>query len=108
MDASEDLYVNSESFSERFVEVPGFGIVGVDAQGILKNGKRWRWLGLNFAPGEGRKSLLGTYRRWPRTIATDMVRYQNATNTEANEFNKILDSVCLKPNEFVNNGASPR
>jgi hypothetical protein len=108
MDASEDLYVKSESFSERFVEVSGFGIVGIDAQGTLKNGRRWRWLGLNFSPGEGRKSLLGTAWRWPRTIATDMIRYQDATNSEASEFNKILGSVCLKPNEFINNGASPR
>jgi hypothetical protein len=92
IDASEDLCVKSESFLERFVEVSGFGIVGIVAQGILKNGKRW--LGLNFAPGEG-KSLLGTDWRWPRTIATEMIRYENATDTGANEFNKILDSVDL-------------
>jgi len=96
IDASEELYVKSESFSERFVEVSGFGLVGIDARGISKNGRHWRWVGLQYAIGEDGKSLVGTVWHWPRMGATDMIRYDNVTGDEANEFNKIIDSVCLK------------
>ncbi len=96
VDASEELYVKSESFSERFIEMPGFGLVGIDSRGISKNGRRWRWVGLQYASGENGKSLVGTLWHWPRMIATDMIRYENATVDEAREFDHIIDSVCLK------------
>ncbi len=96
VDASEEFYLKSESFSERFVEVSGFGLVGIDARGSSRDGRRWRWVGLQYAFGEGGKSLVGSFRHWPRMTATDMIRYDNATDAEANEFNKIIDSVCLK------------
>jgi hypothetical protein len=97
VDASEDFYLKSESFSERFVEVSGFGLVGIDARGKSKDGRHWRWVGLHYAFGKDRKSLIGSVWHWPRMVATDMIRYDNATDNEANEFNKIVDSVCLRP-----------
>jgi hypothetical protein len=94
VDASEELYALSKSFSERFVEVSGVGLVGIDARGILKNGKHWRWVGLSDAIGADGKSLLGTKLHWPRMGATDMIRYQDATVDEASDFDQIIDSVC--------------
>jgi hypothetical protein len=96
VDASEELYAKSESFSERFVEVAGFGLVGIDARGKFKNGKQWRWVGLIYANGSDGKSLAGTRRHWPRMGATDMIRYQDATVDEASDFDQIIDSVCHK------------
>jgi hypothetical protein len=72
--------LKSESFSERFVEVSGFGLVGIDARGTSKDGRHWRWLGLQYAFGEGGKSLVGSFMHWPRMTATDMIRYDNATD----------------------------
>jgi hypothetical protein len=98
VDASEEFFLKSVSFSERFVEVPGFGLVGIDARGISKDGKHWRWVGLRYALGEGHKSLMGTdpYWRWPRQGATDMVRYDNASEEEATQFDKTIDSACVR------------
>jgi hypothetical protein len=96
VDASEELYLKSESFSERFVEVAGFGLVGIDVTGKFGNGKRWRWLGLIYAQGADGKSLAGTRWHWPLLGATDMIRYQDATVDEANDFDQIIDTVCLK------------
>jgi hypothetical protein len=96
VDASEDFYLNSKSFSERFVDVPGYGIVGIDSRGVSKDGRHWRWVGLKYAMVEGGKSLMGTYWHWPRMGATDMIRYDSATDSEAKEFDLIIDSACLK------------
>jgi hypothetical protein len=96
VDASEELYAKSESFSERFVEVAGFGLVGIDAKGKYRNGKRWRWVGLISANGADGKSLAGTRWHWSRMGATDMIRYQDATVDEASDFDQIIDSVCHK------------
>jgi hypothetical protein len=96
VDASEEFFVESESFSERFVEVSGFGLVGIDAQGLSTSGKHWRWLGLQYAIDQSGKSLVGPVWHWPRMTATDMIRYDNATDAEATEFNKIIDSACLQ------------
>jgi hypothetical protein len=96
VDASEELYVKSESFSERFVEVSGFGLVGIDARGTFKNGKHWRWVGLNYARGVDRKSLVGTKWHWSRMGATDMIRYQDVIVDETMGFDRIINSVCHK------------
>jgi hypothetical protein len=98
VDASEEIYVKSKSFSERFVDVPNFGIVGIDARGLSTNGRHWRWLGLNYAPGvDNGKSLLGRHPawHWPRMIANNMIRYENTTESEARDFDAVIDSVCL-------------
>jgi hypothetical protein len=98
VDASEELYLKSKSFSERFVDVPNFGIVGIDARGVSANGRHWRWLGLDYAPGiDNGKSLLGRHpaRHWPRMEATNMIRYEDATEREARDFDDVIDSVCL-------------
>lgn len=97
VDPEEKLYLESKSFSERFVNVPSFGIVGIDTRGVSTNGRHWRWVGLNYAPGTDGKTLLGRHPswHWPLLMATHMIRYENATESEASEFDKIVDSVCL-------------
>jgi len=97
IDADDELYLKSKSFCERFVEVAKFGIVGIDARGVFTNGRFWRWLGLNYAVGFDGKSLLGRHPAWHwRQIAgTHMLRYEDATESEGHDFDKVIDSVCV-------------
>jgi hypothetical protein len=99
VDASEKLYLESKLFSERFVALPDFGIVGIDSRGVSTNGRHWRWLGLNYAREVNNgKSLLGRHPewRWPLMIATHMIHYENATDTEASELRKYIRPAAQK------------
>jgi len=94
VDASEERFVKSTTFFERFVTDPNGHVIGIDARGIYRNGKRWRWFGVLPGSVDLAVSALDNHPTWPRLIATNAIGYDEATDREIREFESILDSVC--------------
>lgn len=97
-EAREKTLVNSVSFSERYVELSGFGAVGIDSQGGLPTGNRWRSIGCSedaFA-GEG-KSFMEKEIFWdfPRQSGA-LAEFEDVSPQEAAYFNQIINSVCVE------------
>ena len=46
-EAPDETLVKSVSSSERYVEMPGFGAVGIDSQGEFRTNNRWRRVGFS-------------------------------------------------------------
>jgi hypothetical protein len=100
VDAETSLYVHSATFSERFVRVPGIGVIGIDANGVDKNGSHWRWLGIQpYPPANGSYRL--THKRldrhWRLMIASDQIGYANASERDQKKFDEIINSACVTP-----------
>jgi hypothetical protein len=72
----DEQFVNSVDFSQRNVEASKGKSFGIDSSGRFANGRRWR-----------QTAILGQ----------GGARYLDAAETDANLFDRIIDSICLVP-----------
>jgi hypothetical protein len=70
----DDMFIDSSVFRERQVVAAKGDIVGLDSWGTLKNGRRWR----------------------QTSIVSEGAIYRSATSQEAESFDRIINSVCVK------------
>jgi hypothetical protein len=100
VDAETSLYVHSATFSEWFVRAPRMGVIGIDTNGVDKNGSHWRWLGIQPNPKANSNYRLTHKtldRHWRLMIATDQIGYTNASERDQKKFDEIINSACVTP-----------